>query len=201
LEELLRHPNVLGIKAFLSPLSPNAGYQAVTPKQLLEVAKLCGSFSKPILVHSELMTLKELDDSMQSAFPCDGSCDNSYDAHVKSRPTKWEQDAFNLVVECTNYCDMHVVHLSDAIGCLPIIERAKEEIYKSNGSKRKLTVETCPHYLLLDSNLIQDGDTKVKCFPQIREKEQRLELWRGLSSGLIDIIASDHSPCEPYMRK
>jgi dihydroorotase-like cyclic amidohydrolase len=152
LEELLRHPNVLGIKAFLSPLPLNAGYQAVTPKQLLEVAKICGSFNKPILVHSELMTLKELDDSMQSAFPCDGSCDNSYGAHAKSRPTKWEQDAVNLVVECTNYCDMHVVHLSGAIGCLPIIERAKEEIQKSNGLRGKLTVETCPHYLLLGTD-------------------------------------------------
>jgi hypothetical protein len=48
LEELLRHPNVLGIKAFLCPLPPNAGYQAVTPKQLLEVAKMCTERVKKI---------------------------------------------------------------------------------------------------------------------------------------------------------
>ena len=191
LEELLRHPNILGIKAFLSPLPPNAGYQAVTPKQLLEVANSVDLSNKPILVHFKLMTLKE----------CNGSCDNLYDAHVKSRPTKWEQDAVNLVVECTSYCGMHVVHLSDAIGCLQIIERAKEEIQESNGLRRKLTVETCPHYLLLDSNQTQDGDTKVKCFPPIKEKEQRQKLWRGVLSCLIGIIASDHSPCKPYMRE
>ena len=78
LEELVRHPNILGIKEFLSPLPPNAGYQAATPKQLLEVANSVDLSNKPILVHFKLMTLKE----------CNGSCDNFYDAHVKSRPTK-----------------------------------------------------------------------------------------------------------------
>ena len=199
LSELLSHRHVLGLKVFLSPLPPGAGYQAVTPEQLLDVAKICGSFQKPILVHSELMTSKELEDSILLAYPDDGSCDNSHDAHVKSRPTKWEQEAVKLVVECTKYCDMHVVHLSDGVGCLPIIERAKKEIRES--SRRRLTVETCPHYLLLDTSQIQDGDPRVKCFPPIREREQRKQLWHGLSSGLIDMIASDHSPCEPSMRK
>ena len=194
LSELLAHPYVLGLKAFLSPLPPGAGYQAVTREQLLNVAKLSGSFQKPILVHSELMTQEELEQSMQSAFPDDGSRDNSYGAHVKSRPAKWEQDAVQLVIDCTKYCDMHIVHLSDALGCLPLIQKAK------SSQNRKLTVETCPHYLLLDTHQIKDGDVRVKCFPPIREPEQRDKLWDGLSSSLIDMIASDHSPCEPSMR-
>lgn len=193
LSELLAHPHVLGLKAFLSPLPPGAGYQAVTREQLLRVSQLCGSFEKPILVHSELMTQEELEQSMQSAFPGDGSRDNSYDAHVKSRPVEWEQNAIQLVIDCTKYCDMHIVHLSDALGCLPLIKTAKSQ-------NKKLTVETCPHYLLLDTHQIKDGDVRVKCFPPIREPEQREELWDGLSSGLIDMIASDHSPCEPSMR-
>ena len=98
--------------------------------------------------------------------------------------------------ECSN-----VVHLSDGVGDLPIIERAKEEIRKSNGSRRRLTAETCPHYLLLVTSQIENGDVRVKCFQPIREKEQRKQLWQGISSGLIDMIASDHSPCEPSMRK
>lgn len=201
LSELLSHPYVLGLKAFLSPLPPGAGYQAVSREQLKDIAKLCGSFQKPILVHSELMTVEDLEQSMESAYPADGTNDNSFDAHIKSRPPQWEQEAVKLVIECTNYCDMHVVHLSDGIGCIPLIEKAKEEIQNANGSRRRLTVETCPHYILLDSNQLRDGDTRAKCFPPIREPEQREKLWHGLSSGLIDIIASDHSPCEPFMRQ
>jgi allantoinase len=204
LSDLLSHPNVLGLKAFLSPLPENAGYQAISPNQLLEVAKICGRFDKPILVHSELLTPNDLEQSMKDSYPDDGSMDDSYAAHVKSRPPEWEQAAVRVVVEATKHCDMHVVHLSDAIGCLPIIQKRKQEILEStrNGKKMKrLTVETCPHYLLLDASIINDGDCLVKCFPPIREKEQRDRLWDGLSSGLIDMIASDHSPCEPSMRQ
>ncbi|KAL3924216.1 MAG: hypothetical protein SGILL_001179 [Bacillariaceae sp.] len=198
LRGLLSHPNILGLKAFLSPLPGGAGYQAVTPDQLLSVAQVCGEFDKPILVHSELMTTNDIDNATRRAFPEDNSLDNSHAAHVRSRPPEWEQEAVRLVVKATKYCDMHVVHLSDALGCLPIIEEAKAII---NGKGKRLTVETCPHYLLLDTERIPDGDARVKCFPPIRESEQREALWRGLESGLIDLIASDHSPCEPDMRR
>jgi allantoinase len=225
LSDLLGHPNVLGLKAFLSPLPAGAGYQAISPVQLLEVAKVCGSFDKPILVHSELMTLDEASEEARRAYDSSGSSspllDNSHHAHVQSRPTKWEQDAVRVVVEATQHCDMHIVHLSDGLGCLPIIEEAKQVARESGDEtthfglahsqkqgwheqrrrRRRLTVETCPHYLLLDSSQIRDGDTTVKCFPPIRGPEQRRELWRGLSTGLIDMIASDHSPCEPSMRR
>lgn len=216
---LLSHPNILGLKAFLSPLPAAAGYQAISPTQLLEVAKLCGTFDKPILVHSELMTAQQASEAAQQAYDSGDpslSLDESWTAHVQSRPVKWEQDAVRVVVEATQYCDMHIVHLSDGLGCLPIIDQAKHEIRESTDSfhheqvssqkagrrrHRRLTVETCPHYLLLDTSQMRDGDTTVKCFPPIRGPEQRRELWLGLSTGLIDMIASDHSPCEPSMRK
>lgn len=198
--DLLSHPNVLGLKAFLSPLPLTAGYQAITPQQLLHVAQICGTFHKPILVHSELMSPDDVDRAVQFAFPDDGSLDDSHDAHIQSRPAKWEQDAVKVVIEATRYCDMHVVHLSDGVGCLPLVEQAKRSITQHR-QRRRLTVETCPHYFLLDSDQVDDGDTRVKCFPPIREPSQREALWDGLQTGLIDMIASDHSPCEPSMRQ
>lgn len=198
LTNLLSHPNVLGLKAFLSPLPDGAGYQAITPEQLLEVAKLCGSFDKPILVHSELMTVAEQEAVASQCYPSDGSQDDSHLAHVQSRATRWEQDAVRVVIDAAQHCDMHVVHLSDGLGCLPLIEQAKASLLGI--SRRRLTVETCPHYLLLDTDQIA-GDNRVKCFPPIRESAQRRRLWEGLISGMIDMIASDHSPCEPFMRR
>ncbi len=59
----------------------------------------------------------------------------------------------------------------------------------------RLTVETCPHYLALCAEEIPDGATMYKCCPPIREESNRESLWRGLSDGTIDSIASDHSPC------
>jgi allantoinase len=46
--------------------------------------------------------------------------------------------------------------------------------------------------------MIQDGETRVKCFPPIRNAANQEKLWEdGTRSGLINIVASDHSPCTP----
>ncbi|KAL3935137.1 MAG: hypothetical protein SGBAC_009285 [Bacillariaceae sp.] len=192
IKELLKSPYIFGLKAFLAPLPPAAGYQAVSPEQLKEAAKVCGPTSKPILVHSELMTESESVGAAKEAFAKQSP--SSYEAHLASRPAKWEQDAVRVVCDASKDCHMHIVHLSDARGCLPIIQACKES------PKNTLTVETCPHYLLLDESLIQDGEVLVKCFPPIRDLKNREMLWQGLSEGIIDMVASDHSPCEPHMR-
>lgn len=190
LEDLLCS-GVLGLKAFLSPLPPAAGYEAVSPKQLIQAAKICGQHDKPILVHSELMPEEELAQKLQLSFNMLG--EHSYQAHLNSRPPEWEQRAVKVVCEAASYCHMHVVHLSDS-GCLEMIRDAKNDQHKD------LTVETCPHYLVLDSSIVQDADTRIKCFPPIRDPDNREVLWSAMESRLIDMVASDHSPCEPHMR-
>lgn len=55
--------------------------------------------------------------------------------------------------------------------------------------------ETCPHYLLLSSEYYQCGGTEAAKYvvnPPLRERSQQGELWRGLQSGNLDVIASDH---------
>ena len=192
LDDLLQ-AGVLGLKAFLSPLPPAAGYEAVSPEQLLKAASICGRHNKPILVHAELMTEQDLLNTTQAAYENQNS-QQSYQAHVNSRPPKWEQDAIKVVCEAASFCHMHIVHLSDANGCSEMIQTTRKD------PNKRLTVETCSHYLLLDSSMIQDGDTRVKCFPPIRDAPNRERLWEGLEEGWIDMVTSDHSPCEPSMR-
>ena len=197
LPALLESPFVFGIKAFLAPLPPTAGYESISPEQLRDIAKLCGLSNKPILVHAELMTTEEQDEQTALAYAC-GPAD-SYETHVKSRPTRWEQDAVKVVCDIVQdgLCNMHIVHLSDS-GCLKIIEQTK----KQRQGEKRLTVETCPHYLLFTMEELPCDNTKYKCFPPIREKFNRSNLWeRGIASSLIDMVASDHSPCEPEMRQ
>lgn len=201
IQSLLESPFIFGLKAFLAPLPPAAGYQSVSPEQLFEAARICGPTGKPILVHSELMTEQESLQAAADAFVLDNP--SSYIAHLQSRPSSWEQAAVRVVCQATqqgsNSCRMHIVHLSDAMGCLPLIQRCKE-VAKHVSGEPLLTVETCPHYLLLDESQISNGDTRVKCFPPIRSADNRECLWKGLESGLVDMLASDHSPCEPHLR-
>lgn len=43
-----------------------------------------------------------------------------------------------------------------------------------------MTVETCPHYLAFSAEEIEDGDTRFKCAPPIRNAANREALWKAL---------------------
>ena len=60
----------------------------------------------------------------------------------------------------------HIVHLS-AASALPIIREAQKE-------GLPLTVETCHHYLTLNSEQVPDGKTEYKCCPPIRSKANQV---------------------------
>jgi allantoinase len=64
-----------------------------------------------------------------------------------------------------------------------------------------VSVETCPHYLHFCAEEISDGATLCKCAPPIRSRENREKLWQGLKHGIIDLVATDHSPCPPAMKR
>lgn len=64
-----------------------------------------------------------------------------------------------------------------------------------------MSVETCPHYLNFASEEIPDGATIYKCAPPIRDADNREKIWQGLLDGVVDSIASDHSPCPREMKR
>jgi allantoinase len=84
------------------------------------------------------------------------------------------------------------VHLS-AAGALAHVRAAK-------AAGLPLTAETCPHYLHFTAEPIPDGATPYKCAPPIREAANREALWRALAEGVLDFVASDHSPCSPGLK-
>jgi allantoinase len=140
----------------------------------------------PLIVHAEI----ESDvPSMPSSEP-----ENHYAHYLHSRPPEWECRAIELMIELSKKtrCAIHIVHLS-AADALPMIKKAREDGVI-------ITVETCPHYLHLSAEAIQDGATHFKCAPPIRERENRERLWEGIRAGLIDFVVSDHSPCVPKLK-
>jgi allantoinase len=110
---------------------------------------------------------------------------------LASRPPAAEEEAIGWLIELARVHGgrVHVVHLS-AAGALPAIARARE-------SGVPISVETCPHYLVLEAEEIPEGATLCKCAPPIREGANREALWQGLLDGTIDAIVSDHSPSPP----
>jgi allantoinase len=184
--EPLIEAGVLGVKAFLIHSGiddfPNA-----TERDLRAAMPIIAKHNIPLLVHAELKD----DFSYQEKFSSDP---RSYTAYLASRPREWEHRAIKLMIDlCREYgCRVHIVHLSSA-DALPMLAKAREE-------KLPITVETCPHYLFFAAEEIPDGDTRFKCAPPIREKENQERLWAALRDATIDFIPSDHSPCPPEMK-
>lgn len=54
----------------------------------------------------------------------------------------------------------------------------------------RLTVETCPHYLALDTDDV--AGTRAVVRPPIRSSSEVERLWRQVAAGVIDTIGSDH---------
>ena len=181
IEELL-DGGVFGIKAFLVP-SRMDDFLNATEGDLRAVMPLLAARGVPLLVHAEL--------AGDAPAPTDP---RRYADYLASRPRAWEQQAIEMMIGlCAEYrCPVHIVHLASA-DAVPALRAAR-------AAGLPLTVETGPHYLFFESGDIADGDTRFKCAPPIRERENRERLWEALREGVIDTIASDHSPCPPEMK-
>ena len=83
---------------------------------------------------------------------------------------------------------LHVVHVSAAA--------AIDEARRWPG----VTIETCPHYLLLDAGAAAEIGPTAHCSPPIRDAPNADDLWERIHRGEVDTIASDHSPCPPADR-
>jgi allantoinase len=84
---------------------------------------------------------------------------------------------------------LHVVHVSAAA--------AVDEARRWPG----VTVETCPHYLFLDSDDVARIGPWARCNPPIRDAANQARLWELVRDGSIDCVASDHSPCPPAYKE
>ena len=59
---------------------------------------------------------------------------------------------------------------------------------------KKITAETCPHYLWFDERDYEEKSFAIKCNPAIKSHRDKEALRKALCNGLIDTIGTDHAP-------
>lgn len=109
--------------------------------------------------------------------------------HYMSRPEAIAAEADRRAVMIARQLNapLYIVHMDNKEG-LKAAAEAKYEGYP-------VYVETCPHYLEFNSSVYKREDAvKFVCSPPIKGEESRQALWKGVCSGLIDTIATDHCP-------
>ena len=179
-----------GFKCFLVD-SGVKEFASVGETDLRSALPVLAKIGVPLLAHSELPG--PIDDAAKRRVA--NASRNSYQTWLDSRPRAAENDAIELLLRLGSEFDarIHIVHLSST-DAIPRIQKAK-------ATGQPLSVETCPHYLTFSSEEVPEGATQFKCAPPIRERDNREHLWDGLREGTIDMIATDHSPCPPEMKR
>jgi allantoinase len=182
----LAQAGVAGFKCFL--INPGIeGFAMINARELEAAMPALVSTGLPLLVHAELAeylaAIPDTDDWRQ------------YKTYLRSRPDEAELGAIRMLIGlCRKYSfPLHIVHLSTAL--------ALAELAAARAEGLPITVETCPHYLHFYAEAVPADATLVKCAPPIRSLANQKALWQGLRDGVIDLIATDHSPCPPAMKK
>jgi dihydroorotase len=78
---------------------------------------------------------------------------------------------------------IHVLHISTA-----------EELPLLAANRDIATVELTPHHLTLCADDYARLGTKLQMNPPVREARHRDALWQAITSGLVDVLGSDHAP-------
>jgi allantoinase len=182
----LAKAGVAGFKSFL--VNPGIeGFAMIDKQELEDALPTLARTGLPLLVHAELA---------EHLVPgCETDNWRQYATYLRSRPDESELAAIRMLIGlCRKYgFRLHIVHLATSL--------AIEELALARAEGLPITVETCPHYLHFSAELIPDGGTLFKCAPPIRSRANREGLWQALREGVIDLIATDHSPCPPSMKQ
>ncbi len=111
-----------------------------------------------------------------------------------SRPVEAETEAIRRACDIAGEtgCRIHIVHVSSREGIL--------EARMAGSLGADVSIETCPHYLLLDEDAGERIGIAAKCAPPLRPAATVNALWNALAVGMIDTIGSDHSPAPPEMK-
>lgn len=148
---------------------------------LMEEVKKCGGM---INVHA---TNGDMIDYLIAKHKAEGKLTPLY--HYLSQPEVTEAEASERFVEMAGYtgCPGYIVHLT----CEGALNAVRNASYRN----KKVFVETCIQYLILDASLYEQEDgAKWVMSPPLREKKDQETLWAGINQGLVQVVATDHCP-------
>jgi dihydroorotase len=111
--------------------------------------------------------------------------------HLAARPAIVAIEAVSRAAVLAEWTGarIHVLHISSADELRPLREAQQRGV--------DVTGETCPCYLMLDSDDYARLGPVIKVNPPVREPHHKQAIWQALRDGTIGLIATDHAPHAP----
>lgn len=183
LEELpsIAQERAIGFKVFLSQRI--GGLDAEDDDMLLRAFNKTGETNIPVAVHAEdKITLENAENKVKK------SGRNDMKAHLEAHPSIAEERAIQRIARLLERVRVrvHFCHLSSAAGLDAFLTARKRGL--------PVTCEVTPHHLLLSHEDLKRCQGLGLIHPPLRTKKDRKALWKSITGGLVDSIASDHAP-------
>ena len=159
-------------------------------RQILDVFDLARSKGARVMVHAEgYDAIRYMTDRLEKAG------ETRPFGHALSRPQVVEREAAHRAIAHAELVDLPIVivHVSG--------EEAMEQIAWARSRGLDIRAETCPQYLTLTADHMKGlgsddpmAGAKYVCSPPPREASNQAAIWRGIQTGLFDVVSSDHCP-------
>jgi allantoinase len=169
-----------GFKAFMPVSDPS--YPHVDDALLVEGMREVKALGGLVLVHAESDSLLQAGIGRMRS---QGRGDPL--AHHESRPPFVEEEAVHRALYLAAHVGVRIqiVHVSSPVSAALVREEKR--------LGRPVTMEICPHHLLLDlDDLVRLGPYGA-CAPALRERGLVERLWDSVLDGTADCLVSDHS--------
>ncbi|MGU3360879.1 dihydropyrimidinase [Methylobacterium sp. M6A4_1b] len=159
-------------------------------RQILDVFDLARREGARVMVHAEgYDAIRYMTERLEKAG------ETRPFGHALSRPQVVEREAAHRAISHAELVDLPIVivHVSG--------EQAMEQIAWGRERGLRIHAETCPQYLTLTADHMKGlgsddpmAGAKYVCSPPPREASNQAAIWRGIQTGLFDVVSSDHCP-------
>ncbi|WP_095077333.1 dihydroorotase [Pseudomonas sp. Irchel s3h17] len=169
-----------GVKVFMGA---STGNMLVDDPEVLN-----GIFrDSPVTIITHCEDSPMIEDNLQKALRSYGEGIPAY-LHplIRSREACIKSTRLAIALARKHNARLHVLHISTA---------EELELFEPGPlANKRITAETCVHFLHFNDNDYQRLGMWLKCNPAVKTERDRLAIVRALAEGRIDVLATDHAP-------
>jgi dihydropyrimidinase len=107
-----------------------------------------------------------------------------------THPAAMEEEAIFRAIRMAEVtgCPLYIAHNTTV--------RAIRHIWEAQEDGLPVYAETCPHYLTLTEQILEERGALAKVGPPIRTAEDQAGLWEALADSTLQVVSTDHAPKE-----